>query len=147
MADIKQELVKALNANLMLEMSARIQYLVHAEVVSGIFVEPVMGRLKEIAGDEGKHEEKFRTMIGDYLGGVPTMEIAKGQVARNVDEILAVNIQAEKHAIDEYKKTYRMIIDNKDQLPYVFDSLEHDLRHIIMEEQEHITELERIKSA
>ncbi len=145
MEDIKTELIKCLNDDLQLEMAARIQYLAHAEVVKGHYADAIIDRIKEIAGDELKHEEKFRTMIGDYLGGVPTMDVAAGHAAKDIAEILEVNLKSEKQAIDQYKATYRKIIENKDNLGYVFMKLEHDLRHIIMEEEEHVTELDRLK--
>jgi bacterioferritin (cytochrome b1) len=54
-----------LNKALELEHAARIQYLAHAELVAGLNAEPIIERLKEIAGDEEKHEQKFRTLIGN----------------------------------------------------------------------------------
>jgi bacterioferritin (cytochrome b1) len=84
-------------------------------------------------------------MIGDYLGGMPTMKEAQGHPATSIPQILDENLKAEKTGIEQYKKTYKMIIENKSELPFVFEKLEHDLRHIIMDEQEHITELDRIK--
>ncbi|MGE5308399.1 MAG: ferritin-like domain-containing protein [Deltaproteobacteria bacterium] len=144
MADIKEEIIKSLNADLQLEHAARIQYLAHAEEVKGVNAEPVISRLKEIAGDEGGHEEKFRTLIGDYLGGIPAMGEAGTKPAKTLPEIFDANMKNEKHAIEQYKQTYRMIIDNRDQLLYVFERLEHDMRHIIMDEEEHVTELSRL---
>ena len=35
-------------------------------------------------------------------------------------------------------------MDNKDQLPYALETLEHELRHIIIDEQEHVVELSRL---
>lgn len=147
MPDIKEEIIKSLNADLQLEHAARVQYLAHAEQINGLYADPLIGRLKEIAGDEEKHEEEFRTMIGDYLGGVPAMTMAAAHPAKDIRGILEENLKAEKHAIEQYQQTYQMLIENKEKLPYVFESLEHDLRHIIMEEQEHITELNRIKES
>jgi len=72
----KQELIKMLNEALELEHAARTQYLSHRELIDGTQAEPLMARLKDNAEDESKHEEKFGTLIGDYLGGTPSMEIA-----------------------------------------------------------------------
>ena len=65
MENIKEQLIKMLNQALELEHAARIQYLAHAELVKGINAESIIGRLKEIASDEEKHEGKFRNMIGN----------------------------------------------------------------------------------
>ena len=137
----KGEIIKLLNSALELEHAARIQYLSHAEIVDGLNAEPIIARLKEIAKDEEGHESKFRTLIGDYLGGVPSMGIAKTALAKTIKEILEVNLKAEKEAVAIYKKILEKINASKGELPYEFLKLEHDVRHVIMDEQEHIAEL------
>ena len=139
--NVKKELVELLNNALRLEHAARNQYLAHAELLKGIDAEPVIKRLREIASDEEKHQEKFRTLIGDYLGGEPVMDSAETHRAGKTEEILKVNLRDEKHAIDVYKGIYKKVLDSKDALKYEFETLEHELRHVIMDEQEHVTEL------
>jgi bacterioferritin (cytochrome b1) len=141
MAGIKEELVKMLNRALALEHAARIQYLAHAEQITGINAEPVMARLKEIASDEEKHEGKFRTLIGDYLDGQPGMDLAPTHTAQGIKEILEINLKGEKEAIDFYKQIYKKVIENKEQLQYEFETIEHEIRHVIIDEQEHVVEL------
>ena len=141
MENIKEQLIKMLNKALELEHAARIQYLAHAELVKGINAESVIERLKEIASDEEKHEGKFRNMIGNYLEAEPSMGIAQTHTAKDINTILKVNLKDEKTAIDFYKTIYKTIVENKDALPYVFETLEHEVRHIILDEQEHATEL------
>jgi len=141
MADIKKELVEMLNKALELEHAARIQYLAHAELINGLGAEPIVARLKEIAGDEEKHEEKFRNLIGSYLGGEPTMGLAETHSAKEVKKILQVNLKGEKDAIDFYKQIYSKVMDNKKNLQYEFETLEHEIRHVIIDEQEHVVEL------
>jgi len=139
--DIKQELTALLNQGLELEHAARIQYLTHAAAVKGPGAEPLIARLTELAGDEQKHEGMFRTLIADYLGGEPSMGLAKTARARDASAILTTNLANEKAAIDLYKQIYRTAADHKDQLAYEYEALEHQLRHIILDEQEHVTEL------
>lgn len=141
MADIRKELIDMLNHALELEHAARIQYLAHAELISGIDAEPVVARLKEIAGDELKHEGMFRELIGSYLGGEPVMSLAETHRAKETKKILEVNLKGEKDAIDFYKEIYQKVIDNKKSLQYEFETLEHTIRHVILDEQEHVTEL------
>jgi bacterioferritin (cytochrome b1) len=129
-----------LNHALELEHGAFVQYLSHAEVVDGINAEPIIARLKEIAEDEKKHQDNFRTLIG-LLGGVPSMGIAETHSANDIKAILEQNLKDEKVAVD----TYRGILDElkKPGGPKYYDHLlEHDVRHILREEEEHITELE-----
>jgi bacterioferritin (cytochrome b1) len=138
---LKEELVKMLNSALELEHAARIQYLAHAEVVKGPGSEKLIERIKEIASDEQKHEEMFRNLIGSYLGGVPCMTLSRTYPANNLKEILEINIKNEKDAIDFYKRIYKKITDNEEILSYEFLNLEHDIRHILIDEEEHVTEL------
>lgn len=141
----KEELLNMLNKALELEHAARIQYLAHAEVVKGINSEPIVARLKEIAEDEKKHEEMFREIIGAYLSGVPSMGMAETHPAKTVDEILKVNIKDEMHAVDVYKGILEKVNTMKNELKYEYFQIEHKLRHIIMDEQEHIAELSLLK--
>ncbi len=135
------QLVEMLNDALELEHAARIQYLAHAQEIIGINAEPVIARLKEIADDEKKHEDMFRDMIGNYLGMTPTMCISETHCATDTKEILRVNLKDEQHAHDVYEGIMEKIKDMKKDLKYVYHQLEHGIRHIIMDEEEHISEL------
>ena len=141
MENVKEQLIKMLNQALELEHAARIQYLAHVELVKGINAEKIIERLKEIASDEEKHEGKFRNMIGNYLEGEPSMGIAQTHKAKETTQILEVNLKDEKAAIDFYKTIYKKVIENKEGLPYVFETLEHEIRHVVIEEEQHVTEL------
>ncbi|MBU0572946.1 MAG: ferritin-like domain-containing protein [Candidatus Margulisbacteria bacterium] len=141
---IKEELVKMLNRALELEHQARIQYLAHAELIKGECSEKTIERIKEIAADEEKHEAKFRSLIGAYLNGEPSMGIAETRRAKGVPEILKVNLKGEKDAIDFYKQIYQKVMDSKKELPYEFETLEHEIRHVILDEQEHVVELSQL---
>jgi bacterioferritin (cytochrome b1) len=135
------QLIEMLNDALELEHAARIQYLAHAQQIIGINAEPVIARLKEIADDEKKHEDMFREMIGNYLGMTPTMCIAETHCAKDTKEILQINLKDEQHAHDFYIKIMEKIKELKKDLKYEYHQLEHSIRHIIMDEEEHISEL------
>ena len=141
MAKIKNELIVMLNQALELEHAARIQYLAHAQLIKGIDAGPIIERLEEIASDEAKHEDKFRDLIGNYLDGEPSMGIAQTHKAKKTTQVLEVNLKDEKAAIDFYNTIYKKVIENKEKLPYVFETLEHEIRHVIIEEEQHVTEL------
>ncbi len=136
----KETILKMLNHALELEHAAYIQYLSHAEVVEGENAEPIIARLKEIAEDEKKHQETFRKLIG-VLGGTPSMNIAETHPAKTVKEILEQNLKDEKLAVDTYRKILEELKKEKGQ-GYYDHLLEHEVRHVLMEEQEHISELE-----
>lgn len=141
MSGVKEKLVTMLNQALELEHAARIQYLAHAELINGLGAEKIIERLKEIASDEEKHQEMFRNLIGSFLGGEPSMGLAETHKAKDTKDILEVNLKNEKEAIDFYKKIYEEVIGNKKDLQYEFETLEHDIRHVILDEEEHVVEL------
>lgn len=136
----KEKIIRLLNQALELEHAAFVQYLSHAEIVDGVNAEPIIVRLKEIASDEKNHQEKFRTLIGN-LGGVPSTNFALRHPAATIKQILEVNLKDEKTAVDTYRNILVELKKEKGQ-GYYDHLLEHDIRHILMEEQEHITELE-----
>ena len=136
----KEEIIQMLNHALELEHAAYVQYLSHAEVVDGEAAEPIIARLKEIAGDEKIHQDKFRKLIG-LLGGIPSRGITPTHPAQTVQEILQQNIKDEKEAVDTYRKIIDVLRTIKGK-GYYDQLLRHEVKHIMMEEQEHITELE-----
>lgn len=141
MDNIKEELIKMLNTGLELEHAARIQYLTHAKLIKGPNTEKLIERLKEIASDECEHEVILRDLITDYLGGEPSMDMAETNWANETKKILEVNLKNEKNAVDLYKQIYAKIHENREDLKYEFSTLEHDMRHIMIDEEEHIVEL------
>jgi bacterioferritin (cytochrome b1) len=136
----KQKILELLNHALELEHAAYTQYLSHAEIVDGINAEPIIARLKEIANDEKGHQEKFRTLIG-ALGGVPSMGMSSTHAAKSIKQILEQNLKDEKVAVDTYRNILAEL-KKENGKGYYDHLLEHDVRHILKEEQEHITELE-----
>jgi bacterioferritin (cytochrome b1) len=137
----KEQLIVMLNKGLELEHAARIQYLSHAELISGQNAEPIIARIKEIAEDEAKHEESFREMIGGYLGGVPTMGMAETHAASSLEDILETNIDIERRSVLFYEEILGKIKEMRQELKYEYFQLEHGMRHIIQDEEEHISEL------
>ena len=137
----KEAIIKLLNQALELEHAAEIQYLSHAEIIVGLYAEPIIARLKEIAGDEHKHAGIFRELIGDILGGTPSMGLAKTYPGKDIKQILEQNLKNEKEAIEIYTKILETIYNDKKNLAYEFQKVEHDVRHVIIDEQEHVSEL------
>jgi bacterioferritin (cytochrome b1) len=144
MADSREQLIEMLNRALALEYAVIIQYRTHAELISGTGSEEIISRLREIADDETDHTARFRSMISDYLDSDPAMDVSDRHTARDRNEIFAVNIHDEKFALDFYKQIQRFIVDHKSDFPYEYERLEHEMRHIIMDEEEHVSELKQL---
>jgi bacterioferritin (cytochrome b1) len=144
MKKASKELVKLLNKALETEHQAYIQYLSHAESVDGLNSEPIEARLKEIAEDEEKHQEKLRTILGKFLGETPSMGVSKTHSATSIVDILKTNLKDEMEAVDLYTEILEKLKEEKANLPYQYLKIEHEIRHIIMDEQEHISELKQL---
>lgn len=131
-------LVESLNRMLSQEHACAIRYATHAAVISGPYAEGVAARLNEIAADEVAHAQKLRDRIS-ALGGRPTMDVEVKDLkpAYRLEEILSVNIAEERSAI----AAYRMILET---IPRMNIILFETIEDILMEEQEHLEELERL---
>jgi rubrerythrin len=140
----KEELIKMLNRALELEHAARIQYLTHAQLISGSNSPFIIARLQEIAKDEQGHESKFRTWISNYLGSEPTMNLAETHRSQNTNSILRINLKQEKDAVAFYKQILEKIQSAREHLPYEFETLKIGILQIIVDEQEHIVELRQL---
>ena len=140
-----EKLLQLLNVALSMEHSAAIQYGAHAESVHGLFADTIMARLKDSQHDEEKHADVLRGLIGDYLKGVPTMEIVLTTPAMAINSIITVNIATEKEAVAQYQSVLEFMEENKAELLPIYERVRHDVRKILREEQKHIAELERLQ--
>lgn len=134
------ELIAALNEMLEQEHACWIRYATHAAIVSGPYSETVAARLKEIAGDEALHAEKLRDRIM-ALGGTPSMGVSTEDLkpARTLESILEVNIIEEYDAIAGYTRIL-------EEVPISNVILFQTLQELIRDEQEHLEELDQLRS-
>lgn len=139
-----KEIILLLNDALRLELAAAVQYLNHAAILRGLISPAIIALLEHTAADELAHAAKLRELITDYLGGVPAYDMAAAKPAQEVGEIIATNLAAEAEAIALYKKAHARVVELKAELAPVYEKVEHDLRHLIMDEQEHVAELSRL---
>jgi len=136
----KEKLLELLNKALELEHQAEAQYLSHATLVSGECADAITERLKEIAGDEHKHAEMFRECI-EIMNGTPSISMAEGHPAANNTQILKVNLKDERYAVDFYRTIVEELQKSRAELRYEHEFIEHKLRHVIIDEEEHALEL------
>lgn len=140
-----KELIALLNKALAMEHAAAVQYGAHAEQISGPNAEPLMERLHEQADDEVRHAKTLRNLIGDYLLAVPTMQIGPTREADDeLPSILEANLLSENEAIAVYEEILAKLLELKPQIMPIYAKMEHDIRHILMDEQEHVAELTRL---
>ncbi len=136
----KEKLIEMLNKALELEHQAEAQYLSHATLLAGESADALTERLEEIAKDEHEHAELFRKCI-EMLNGTPAVKMAPGHGAKGNTEILKVNLKDEHDAVDFYRTIMDELKGCKAELKYEYEYIEHKLRHVIMDEEEHALEL------
>lgn len=136
----KAKLIELLNKALELEHAAEAQYLSHATLLTGETADTIAARLTEIAGDEHKHAELFRSCL-EMLDAAPSMKMAPGHPATGTTQILKTNLKDERDAVDFYRTIMAELQKSRDELKYEYEFIEHKVRHIIMDEEEHALEL------
>jgi rubrerythrin len=154
MTQKRKEIGKLLVKAIATERSAIMQYEVHALRVRGLGSEPVVARLEEITNDEHDHQESFMELASDFLDA--DLDLSPGSSsegffefqpspAMTVPDIIADNLKREKEGIDLYRRIREIIhAASPVTLPFAYDKLDHEIQHIIIDEQEHVVELHRL---
>lgn len=141
-----EELIALIQKALTMEHQAYIQYLSHAEIPTGLTSNSLINQLKDNASDELKHASTLRNLLGDFFGVTPTMDVAPTELASTDSTILSVNLQAEKDAVLIYQDILEKLDLEKNSLPFAYFKVEREIRLILIEESEHISELKRLAS-
>ncbi len=136
----KARLIELLNRGLELEHQAEAQYLSHATLLAGEAAASIAARLTEIAGDEHKHAGMFRECL-EILDAAPSIKMHEGHPAAGTAKILKTNLKDERDAIDFYRTILAELQKSRAELPYEYEFIEHRVKDIIIDEQEHALEL------
>ncbi|MEW5996570.1 MAG: ferritin-like domain-containing protein [Candidatus Micrarchaeota archaeon] len=136
----KAKLIELLNRGLELEHQAEAQYLSHATLLVGETADTIAARLTEIAGDEHKHAGMFRDCL-EILDAAPSIRMHEGYPAIGTAKILRTNLKNERDAVKFYRTIVAELNKSRAELPYEYEFIEHKLRHIIIDEEEHALEL------
>lgn len=130
-----QEIVNGLNLDLLWEYSAAIQYTQHASMLRGPEYFAIIQELEEHAREEHEHAIIISDLI-QYLGGIPTVQVAPRLVSGSNVEMLQQDLQAEYDAIRRYLERIMQL-----ETLGLYDSAQR-IRNISMQEQEHAIDLE-----
>ncbi len=138
----RQKIINYFNYNITLEHSAIIQYLFHAYTLGD--EAGIEDDLEEIAREEMKHLRMFAHKVVE-LGGEPAISdrAAVFLHAPTPSELLNLDVEAEKMAIEEYSKQYDDLKDEsaKRILERVVND-ENSHHHLFLELKEKLTEKE-----
>lgn len=131
-----EQVIECLNRDLSYEYGAMVQYIQHASMLTGPEYIAVIDELLQHAQDEHQHAVIISDLI-QYLGGVPTVEVAPRLTSMDNVEMLRQDLQGEYGAI----RAYLQRIEQLEALR-LYDAAQK-IRNIAMTEQDHAIDLEK----
>lgn len=99
----KEQLIALLNEDIALEYSAAIQYIQHYAVMSGAEFDAVRAHLLQHSEEEIGHAVLLSDRV-NYMGGVPSAEVAPIKGSSDPLGMLQINAESEKNAVARYKE-------------------------------------------
>ena len=133
MAD-HDELISVLNEALSLEYTAAVQYNQHSMLVTGR--DKIL--FEDLFQDSAKESLGHAKMWGDrivYLGGVPRGEVGSIHQSSNVTEMLEMDLEIEKRAVELYTRAHRVC---------KHEPTKYMLENHILDEDKDVEELQKL---
>ncbi|MEO6873370.1 MAG: ferritin-like domain-containing protein [Opitutaceae bacterium] len=130
----RKEMIKLLNDDLSREYQAIIAYTVYSQVIKGAKFQHIAKELEKHAGEELSHAIKIAKQI-DYFNGTPVTIPQHVKMSDNSEDLLKFDLANEEETIKQYRQR---ILQAEAMGEY---ALSETLREIIVEEQEHMTDL------
>ncbi len=125
-----KKLLNELNKDLEWEYAAAVQYTQHAATINGAEYDSIKKELLIHAQQEMQHATMLCEQI-DFLGGVPTVDVEKREIAERGEDMLKQDLWGEDNAITRYKER----IGQAEQLKEY--GLRRVLEDILIQEEEH----------
>ena len=130
----RERFVKLLNEDLAREYQAIIAYVIYSQTIKGAKFTDIARELQVHAGEELSHAILIAKQI-DYLNGSPVTVPKKVKVSDKAEDMLRFDLENERITILNYRERIRQA-----EAMGEF-ALSEVLREIIVEEQEHFTDL------
>jgi bacterioferritin len=130
----REQLAGLLNEDLEREYQAIIAYVVYSQTLKGAAYTDIAQELEKHAAEELSHALQIAKQI-DYLGATPSVTPKQVKVSKDPKEMLQFDLENERVTI----KNYRERIRQAEALGEY--AISETLREIIMQEQEHLTDL------
>jgi len=130
----RHEMVRLLNEDLAREFQAIIAYTVYSQTMKGAKYQHIANDLKLHAAEELNHALIIAKQI-DYFNGTPVTQPRKVKISDKPDDMLRYDLENEHETI----LAYRERIGQAEAMGEF--ALSEALREIIMQEQEHLTDL------
>jgi len=129
-----QALIDGLNGDLAREYSAAIQYIQHAAMMTGAQYMKIAEEMLVHADEEIGHAKEISDKI-NYLGGVPTIEVAPIKTSSDSAEMIAQDKAGEEEAIQRYKERIKQAKEAGE------GGTKQMLMEILVDEEEHRNDL------
>ncbi len=130
----RQQLIDLLNDDLSREYQAIIAYVVYSQVLKGAQYMKIAEELELHAAEELAHALLISKQI-DYLGGMPTVSAKPVKVSEKAEDMLRFDLDNENETIRNYRERVRQCEALGEY------ALAENIRKIIVQEQEHQTDL------
>lgn len=128
----KEKIIEILNKARIEELTAIMQYSQHHYLAKGINSPAVSEVFRKLSIVEMKHAYAIAERI-TALGGIPTMKIDKVNVPEKLVDMIKVNYEVEKGAIEEFKKAIEDVSEDT--------TTRRLLEDILADEEAHLDEL------
>lgn len=130
----RDEMIRLLNEDLAREYQAIIAYVVYSQVIKGAKYQHIAKELERHASEELSHALKIAQQI-DYFNGTPVVTPEVVKLSDKEEDLLRFDLENERVTIINYRKRIRQA-----EAMGEF-ALSEVLREIIVQEQEHLTDL------
>lgn len=130
----RKEMIRLLNEDLAREYQAIIAYIVYSQTMKGAKYQHISEELKKHASEELGHAIIIAKQI-DYLNGTPVTKPAEVKLSDQAEDMLQFDLENERVTILNYRERIRQA-----EAMGEF-ALSEALREIIVQEQEHLTDL------
>lgn len=130
----RNEMIRLLNEDLAREYQAIIAYVVYSQTMKGAKFQHIAKELEAHAGEELQHAVIIAKQI-DYFNGTPITVPKKVEMSDKPEDMLRFDLENERVTIIAYRERIRQA-----EAMGEF-ALSEALREIIVQEQEHLTDL------
>jgi bacterioferritin len=130
----RKELIRLLNEDLSREYQAVISYVVYSQTIKGAKFQHIARELERHAAEELSHAILIAKQI-DYLNGTPSVVAKPVKFSDKAEDVIRFDLENERITILNYRKR----INQADAMGEF--AISEILRGIIVQEQEHLTDL------
>ncbi len=131
----RDQLIDLLNDDLAKEFQALVQYVQHAAAMTGPQYDAIKAELVVHSNEEHAHAISLADQI-DFLGGVPTVDVAQAHISPDSKVMLEQDLEGELDAIARYRER---IAQAEILQEY---GLRRALEDILITEEEHARDLQ-----